>query len=185
MMGADLYIESNYNALQARLQPQFEAAVRRRDAAKSTKAREEAQQEVARIFDAMHPPTAFFRDPYNSHCLLAKLSGDGPSAQLGGGLSWWKDIAPRLTEDDHLPLNDVRWLLDEVRNRRLTCQLKATYEQQVTSEVMAKVAGGSAQNLVTDSYTAQDVQWLVFKKAALLEFLSEALRLAQPPVCSL
>lgn len=173
-MGADLYNLPNYNALQARLQPQFEAAVRRRDAAKSTSARKEAQSEVERLFDEAHPPTAYFRDAYNSHCLLAQL-----------GLSWWKDIAPRLTEDDHLPLSDVRWLLDEVRNRRLTCQLKATYEQQVTSEMMAKVAGGSAPVLVTDSYTAQDVQWLVFKKAALLEFLSEALRLAEPPVCSL
>jgi hypothetical protein len=174
MMGADLYIESNYDALQARLQPEFEAAVRRRDTAKSTKARDEAQEEIARIYDTMHPPTAYFRDAYNSHCLLAQL-----------GLSWWHDIAPRLTEDDHLPLSDVRWLVDEVRNRRLTCQLKATYEQQVTSEVMAKVAGGIAPVPVTDSYTAQDVQWLVFKKAALLEFLSEALRLAEPPVCSL
>lgn len=173
-MGADLYNLPNYNALQARLQPQFEAAVKRRDAAKSTSARKEAQSEIERLFDEAHPPTAYFRDAYNSHCLLAQL-----------GLSWWKDIAPRLTEDDHLPLSDVRWLLDEVRNRRLTCQLKATYEQQVTSEVMAKVAGGSAPVLVKDAYTAEDVQFFVRRKQALITFLKTALDLAAPPVCSL
>jgi hypothetical protein len=173
MMGADLYIESNYNALQARLQPLFEAAVKRRDAAKSTKAREEAQEEIARIYDAMHPPTAFFRDPYNrSNCLLAQL-----------GLSWWHDVAPRLTEQDHLV--EVQWLLDEVRNRRLTCQANPTYEQRVTLEVMSQVAGGSAQVDQRGNYTADDVQFFVRRKQALITFLQTALDLGEPPVCSL
>ena len=173
-MGADLYILPNYNALQARLQPQFEAAVKRRDAAKSTSARKEAQSEVERLFDEAHPPTAYFRDAYNSHCLLAQL-----------GLSWWHDVAPRLTEDDHLPLKDVQSLLHEVMNRRLSCQSKATYEQQVASEVMAKVAGGDATVLVKETYTAEDVQWFVSRKQALITFLKTALDLGTPPVCSL
>lgn len=173
-MGADVFLESNYNMLQGRLQPDFEAAVMRRDSARSTKARDEAQGEIARIFDAMHPPTAYFRDAYNSHCLLAQL-----------GLSWWKDIAPRLTEDDHLPMRDVEWLLEEVRNRRLTCQSKATYEQQVTSEVMAKVAGGSVQVDQRAAYTSDDVEWFVSRKASLITFLQTALELREWPVCSL
>ena len=172
-MGADLYIESNYNALQARLQPEFEAAVRRRDAARSTKAREEAQREVARIFDAMHPPTAFFRDAYSSNCLLAQLS-----------LSWW-DIALNLTEDGHLPLSEVKRLLFEVRNRRISCQTSPTYEQQVTLEVMAQVAGGSVQVDQRVAYTADDVEWFVSRKQALITFLQTALDLGEPPVCSL
>lgn len=172
-MGADLYIESTYNALQARLQPQFEAAVRRRDAAKSTKARDEAQAEVARIFDAMHPPTAFFRDAYSSNCLLAQLS-----------LSWW-DIALNLTEDGHLPLSEVKRLLSEVRNRRISCQTSPTYEQQVTLEVMTQLAGGSVQIDQKVAYTADDVEWFVFRKQALITFLQTALDLGEPPVCSL
>lgn len=172
-MGADLYIESTYNALQARLQPQFEAAVRRRDAAKSTKARDEAQAEVERLFDEAHPPTAYFRDPYNSsHSLLAKL-----------GLSWWNDVAQRLTQDDRL--GDVQWLLDEVRNRRLTCQTRPTYEQQVTLEVMTQVAGGSVQVDQRDVFTADEVQFFVRRKQALITFLQTALDLGEPPVCSL
>lgn len=180
-MSAELYIESAYNLLQARLQPQFEAAVRRRDAAKSTKAREGAQQEVARIFDAMHPPTAFFRDVYNTHCLLCQLRDD--SSQRG--LSWWRDVAPRLSTCDHLPLVDVQWLLDEVRNRRLTCQTSQTYEQQVTTEVMAKVTGRSVQVDQRAAYSADDVEWFVFRKQALITFLQTALDVGEPPVCSL
>ena len=174
MMGADLYNLPGYNMLQARFQPQFEASVKRRDAAKSTKAREEAQSEVERLFDEAHPPTAYFRDAYNSHCLLAQL-----------GLSWWHDVAPRLTEDDHLPLRDVEWLLEEVRNRRLSCQSKATYEQQVTSEVMAKVAGGSPLAIVKETFSASDVEWFVGRKQALITLLVTAVELGQPPVCSL
>ena len=173
-MGADLYILPNYNALQARLQPQFEAAVKRRDAAKSTSARKEAQSEVERLFDEAHPPTAYFRDAYNSHCLLAQL-----------GLSWWHDIAPRLTEDDHLPLSDVRWLLDEVRDRRLSCQTSPTYEQQVTREVMAKVAGGRVQVDQRITYSAEDVEWFVSRKQALITFLQTCLALSEAPVASL
>lgn len=181
MMGADLYIESNYNALQARLQPQFEAAVRRRDAAKSTKAREEAQREIARILDAMHPPTAFFRDPYSSDCLVSQLS-DYSSRR---GLSWWRDVAPRLTTDDHLTLADVHWLLDEVRNRRLTCQTLPTYEQKVTLEVMTQVAAGSVQVDQRITYSAEDVEWFLWRKNALITFLETALRLGEEPVASL
>jgi hypothetical protein len=172
-MGADLYILPNYNALQARLQPQFEAAVKRRDAAKSTSARKEAQSEVERLFDEAHPPTAYFRDAYSSNCLLAQLS-----------LSWW-DIALKLTEGGHLPLNDVKWLLHEVRNRRISCQTSPTYEQQVTLEVMAQVAGGSVQVDQRVAYSADDVEWFVSRKQALITFLLTAIELGEPPVCSL
>lgn len=173
-MGADVYLEKAFVKLNNELQPQFQRALKRRDAAKTLKQRNAAQAEVARIFDAMHPPTAYFRDAYNSHCLLAQL-----------GLSWWHDVAPRLTEDDHLPLRDVEWLLEEVRNRRLSCQSKATYEQQVTSEVMAKVAGGSPLAIVKETFSASDVEWFVGRKQALITFLVTAVELGQPPVCSL
>ncbi len=173
-MGADLYIESNFNALQGRLKPEFEAAVKRRDAAKSTKGRHEAQREVEQLFDEAHPPTAYFRDSYNSSSLLAQL-----------GLSWWKDVAPRLTESGALRLADVRRLLDVVRHRRLSCQSNATYEQQVAAEVISKVAGGSATVVVKDAFTADDVEWFVWRKQALITFLVTALELGEEPVCSL
>ncbi|MBL8066161.1 MAG: hypothetical protein JNM34_09920 [Chthonomonadaceae bacterium] len=176
-----MYLEKSFTKLNNELQPQFQQALKRRDTAKTLKQRNAAQAEVDRIFDAMHPPTAYFRDSYNNHCLLSQLC-DSSSQR---GLSWWRDVAPRLTTDDHLPLGDVQWLLDEVRNRRLTCQTLPTYEQQVTREVMAQVAGGSVQVDQRFAYTADDVEWFVSRKQALIIFLKTALDLATPPVCSL
>lgn len=174
MMGADLYIESNYNALQARLQPQFEAAVRHRDAAKSTMGREEAQREVEQLFDEAHPPTAYFRDSYGIS-LLATLD-----------LSWWRDLAPKLTEDDHLPLDGVRWLLGEVRRRRINPPSSLTYEQAVTAEIVERLgADAASQVAVRDNFTADDVEWLVSRKQALIVFLETCVELSEAPVCSL
>jgi len=169
-----MYLEKSFNKLNNELQPQFQQALKRRDAATTLKQRNAAQAEVERIFDAMHPPTAYFRDPYNGSCLLAQLS-----------LSWWRDVAPRLTEDDHVPLKDVQWLLDKVRNRRLTCQAKPTYEQQVTREVMTQLASGSVQIDQKVAYTAADVEWFVSRKQALITFLKTCLELSEAPVCSL
>jgi hypothetical protein len=84
-----------------------------------------------------------------------------------------------------LPLVDVQWLLDEVTNRRLTCQTSQTYEQQVTTEVMAKVTGRSVQVDQRAAYSADDVEWFVFRKQALITFLQTALDVGEPPVCSL
>ena len=173
-MGCDIFLETAFVKLSNELQPEFQQALKRRDAAKTLKQRNAAQAEVERIFDAMHPPTAYFRDPYSGSCLLAQLS-----------LSWWRDVAPRLTTDDHLPLGDVQWLLDEVRNRRLTCQTLPTYEQQVTLEVMAQVAGGGVQVDQRVTYSAEDVEWFVSRKQALITFLQTCLALSEAPVASL
>lgn len=169
-----MYLEKSFTKLNNELQPQFQRALKRRDAAKTLKQRNAAQAEVDRIFDAMHPPTAYFRDPYNSHCLLAKL-----------GLSYWRDIAPKLTEDGHLLISDVQRLLFEVHNRRLTCQTSPTYEQQVTLEVMTHVAGGSPLAIVKETFSASDVEWFVGRKQALITFLKTCLELSEAPVCSL
>lgn len=175
-MGADLYIESNYNSLQSQHGHEFQDAVNRRDKAKTLKARNQAQTDVERLFDATHVPSAYFRDAYNSSCLLAQL-----------GLSWWNDVAPRLTEDDHLPLAEVAWLLGQVRERRLSCQTAATEEQQAAADVIAKVSGKSATPQVTlkATYSAEDVEWFVTRKATFIMFLQTAIELGEEPVCSL
>lgn len=175
-MGADLYIESNYNQLQKQYRDEFQDAVHRRDKAKTLKARNLAQADVERLFDATHVATAYFRDAYNSSCLLAQLR-----------LSWWNDVAPRLTDDDHLPLESVAWLIEEVRSRRLCCQVTATEEQQAAADVIAKVSGKCAtpQVALKDTYSAEDVEWFVARKVALITFLQTAIELGEEPVCSL
>lgn len=176
-MGADLYIQSNYNRLQQQYQGDFELAVAKRDRAKTASEHDKAQREVSRLYDLMHSPECYFRDPYNRWCLLAQL-----------GLSWWRDVAPRLEQDDSLPLDDVRWLLDEVRSRRLTCQPEPTEEQAMAAEVIAELGGSRSTSTKAEtlhSYSADDVEWFVARKAALITFLESALERGEKPVCSL
>ncbi len=177
MMGADLYLRSNYDRLQQQHQRAFELAVAKRDKAKTASEHDRAQREVSRLYDLMHSPEAYFRDGYNKWCVLAQLD-----------LSWWRDVAPRLEEDDSLPLEDLNWLLDEVRSRRLTCQPEPTEEQAMAAEVVAELGGSrltSTKAETLKSYSAEDVQWFVARKAALIAFLETALELGEKPVCSL
>ena len=176
-MGADLFLRSEFDRLQQEHQSDFEFAVAKRDRARTPGEHDRAQGEVSRIHDLMHPPSAYFRDPYNKWSLLAQL-----------GLSWWNDISPLLDLEDRLPLEKVEWLRREVLIRRLHGQGRPTFEQIVASEAIAEVCGdrsGGAKPDVIASYTANDLEWFVTKKAALLVFLGEALRVAEPPVFSL
>lgn len=176
-MGADLYIQSNYDRLQQQHQREFEVAVAKRDQAKTASEHDRAQREVSRLYDLMHSPECYFRDPYNAWSLSQQL-----------GLSWWRDVAPRLEEDDSLPLNDVRWLLDEVRSRRLTCQPEPTEEQAMAAEVIAELAGSRSTSTKAETlqqYSAEGVEWFVGRKTALISFLETALELGEKPVCSL
>lgn len=176
-MGADLYLRSTYDQLQQQHQREFELAVAMRDKAKTSSEHDRAQREVSRLYDLMHSPDAYFRDGYNKWCALAQLD-----------LSWWRDVAPRLEEDDALPLDDVRWLLDEVRSRRLTCQPEPTEEQAMAAEVVAELGGSRSTSTKAEtllSFSSEDVEWFLARKLALIHFLETALALGEKPVCSL
>lgn len=176
-MGADLYIQSNYDRLQQQHQRDFELAVAKRDKAKTSSEHDRAQREVSRLYDAMHSPDAYFRDGYNKWNVLAQLD-----------LSWWRDVAPRLEEDDALPLDQVRWLLHEVRTRRLTCQPEPNEEQAMAAEVIAELGGSRSTSTKAEtllSFSSEDVEWFLARKLALIHFLETALALGEKPVCSL
>lgn len=159
-------------------QAHFEAAVARRNCARTATEHDRAQRDVASIWQKMcGDPTAYFRDAYSRFSLLAQL-----------GLSWWQDVTPLLTEDDRLPLDGVAWLLEEVRERRLQCQSSPTYEQEVTAEVVARISSKPCPSIkpeVLPDYTADDVAWFVQRKLALATFLETCLALGEEPVCSL
>lgn len=176
-MGADLYLQSSYDRLQNQHQRQFELAVAKRDEAKTASEHGRAQREVSRLYDLMHSPECYFRDPYNKWCMLAQLR-----------LSWWQDVAPKLEDDDSLALDDVRWLLGEVRSRRLTCQPQPTEEQAMAAEVIAELGGSRSTSTTAEtllSFSSEDVEWFLARKLALIHFLETALALGEKPVCSL
>jgi hypothetical protein len=124
----------------------------------------------------MHPASAYFRDSYNGYSLLAQL-----------GLSWWRDVLPKLDEHDQLPLSDVRWLLEEVRSRLLFCESSMSSEQEVAVQLVAGFSGSNGNSGIPDQheFSAEDVEYFIGRKMALFLFLQTSLDKGEEPVCSL
>lgn len=176
MMGAEFYLRSEYDRLQKLHQSDFELAVAQRDVAKTVAEQNRAQREVDRIHALMHE-SGFFRDPYNKFSLFAQLQ-----------LSHWRDLANRLETDDSLPLESVRWLLEEVRSRRLTCQVHPTEEQAIAFEVLAALTGSdcvSTRPEVIETYSSSDLEWFLQQKRRLIRFLQDCIDRNEKPICSL
>jgi hypothetical protein len=175
-MGADLYIESTYSSLQAQYQSKFEAAIKLRNSAKSEKQKLNAQHQIEKLYDVMHPASAYFRDSYNSYSLLAQL-----------GLSWWRDVLPKLDDNDRLPLKDVKWLQDEVRTRLLFYESSISSEQEVAVQLVAGFSGSNGNSGIPDhhEFSAEDVEFFIGRKMALLHLLTTSLDKMEPPFCSL
>jgi hypothetical protein len=101
-MGADIYLESAFNAKQAVAKPKFEAAVAKRDKAKAKAAKDAAQAEVEKWYSEMYSD-GYFRDSYNSGSLFWFL-----------GLSWWQ-LAEELCEDGYLPVQHAQTVIDRIQ----------------------------------------------------------------------
>lgn len=175
-MGADVFLRSEFDRLQKLHQGDFELAVAKRDNAKTPAEQNLAQREVERIHALMHE-SGYFRDPYNKWSLLGQLQ-----------LSWWSDVAKRLEPDDSLPLESCIWLLEEVRSRRLSCQVQPTEEQAIAAEVVAALAGSGSTSTnpeVIEHYSSSDLEWFLHQKWRLIQFLQDCIDRNEKPVCSL
>jgi hypothetical protein len=175
-MGAELYLRSEYDRLQKLHQSDFELAVAKRDTAKTAAEQNLAQREVERIHGLMHE-SGYFKDPYNKFSLFGQLQ-----------LSHWRDLAPRLLPDDSLPIESVRWLREEVRSRRLTCQVHPTEEQVIASEVLAALTGSGSTSTrpeVIENYSSSYLEWFIHQKGRLLRLLEDCIERNEKPVCSL
>jgi chaperonin cofactor prefoldin len=112
-MGADLYIMPLHQQQRQQWEPQFEAAVRRRDSLKrGSKEYQQAQEEVEECYEKLHEE-GYFRDPYNDWDLLWKF-----------GLSWWDDVIPMLDKEGCLSVAQVRSLLAMLKERENVFALK-------------------------------------------------------------
>ena len=112
-MGADLFITPLYQRQPQQWQPQFEAAVKRRDSLKAgSKAHRQAQAKVSECYEKLNEQ-GYFRDPYNDWDLLWKF-----------GLSWWGDVIPMLDDKDCLTIEQIRNLLAMLKERENVFELK-------------------------------------------------------------
>jgi len=105
-MGADLYLHSLYDEQKKQWEPEFERAVKARDAlAEGTAAYKEAQQRVEHCFAKMYEG-GYFRDPYNPVGLLLKFD-----------LSWWQEVGDLQDEGGWLQPDATRAFLQMLRER--------------------------------------------------------------------
>ena len=105
-MGADLYIQSLYRPHRERWEPQFDAAVKRRDSLPADSPEfAEAQKQVDDCFEQMLSQ-GYFRDPYNNWDLLWQF-----------GMSWWTDVIPMLDDDGRLSVAGAKKLLAMMTER--------------------------------------------------------------------
>jgi hypothetical protein len=121
-MGADIYLESAFNAKHAIANPKFDAAVAKRQKARTEAERAAAQTEVEKWYAEMYSD-GYFRDSYNSGSLFWFL-----------GLSWWQ-LAEELCEDGYLPVRHAQTVIDRIQAAGIT-------DERLTDWVAKKRAEG-------------------------------------------
>lgn len=180
-MGADIYLKSKFDANSAKYEPQFHEAVRERDALPAGPEHDKAQERVTELYDLMYAE-GYYRDSYNCWNSLTKF-----------GLSWWRDVSPRLNKKGCLSPRGCKWLMNELRSRRFGGEVVQGEEVEFAGQVMARLAEASGGKATIEPYpgaemtemTAEDVQYHLGKKTALLALLQEAIDLKEPLLCSL
>lgn len=111
-MGADLYIKSISNKMQAKYDPLFWAAVEKRNDLQKMgfKAEaEKAQKEVTKYSDLMSSE-GYFRDSYNGTALFAYLYLTDENGKEDT-LSWWRDITPLKDRNGNIPVKNLEKFL--------------------------------------------------------------------------
>ena len=172
-MGADIYLnskfEKNYNEVQKEID-ELEALF------KSTHKQtifDVADGNDDKLFELTRPlldkqySVGYFRDSYNSSSLLSQL-----------GLSWSSDISKRLDDGSYLSVEDCKWLLEEINNRRIG--------ETVTEEpMMARLFSVLGQEKTDVALDAERLEYFVKKKSMLVNLLLDAIELNEPLYCSI
>jgi len=110
----------------------------------------------------------YFRDPYNNNSLFKQL-----------GLSWWKDVTPKLDDNGFLSVENCKWLLEEIQNRRIG--------ENVSDEEPVILAIHSVLEIETNKkeLDSEFLDYLIQKKVQLCNLIKDAIELNEPLYCSL
>lgn len=97
-MGADIYLNSVYKENSRKQRKNFIRWCNKRDKAVDNARKLFCQSKVNLYHNKMYE-VGYFRDSYNMTSLMLRL-----------GVSWWRDITPRLDRECRMPIEDMRWL---------------------------------------------------------------------------
>lgn len=153
-MGADLYIDSISDGLKKKYEPMFNRFVKLRNEADKQGIKslsDKYQEKVEKYYDLMYSE-GYFRDSYNFTSVLNQL-----------GLSWWRDISPKLDDKGFMSIPKIKWLLTKIK----------TQELKILSPEVIKA--GYAEGTVEE--------WQKFfteKRVRLIQFLEKAIELKEP-----
>ena len=174
-MGADIYLSSKFDKNFDEVQKEIDEVKRLFESTSKQTLLDVADgEDEDKLMEALRPlfdkqySIGYFRDSYNSSSLLGQL-----------GLSWWQDISPRL-EDCYLPVEDCKWLLDEINNNRLG---ENPREEPVMSKILSLFGSNASESAV--ELDAERLEYFVKKKIAFSNLLKDAIELNEPLYCSI
>lgn len=124
------------------------------------------QEMLSPLFEKAYS-VGYFRDPYNNNSLFWQL-----------GLSWWKDVVPKL-DDGFLSIENCKWLLDEIQNRRIGEQVS---EEDPPISNLQKILGSEPEKKELNS---EFLDYLINQKIQLCNLLKDAIELNEPLYCDL
>lgn len=171
-MGADIYLSSKFDKNFDKVEKEIEELNRLFQSTAKQSILDVADNEP-NDYDTLHRDllekqysVGYFRDSYNSSSILSQL-----------GLSWSGDVAQRL-EDSMLQVEDCKWLLEEVKNRRIGEEVV----EEIPMTRLYQVLGVTKPDTELNS---EMIEYFVNKKNKLIELLQDAIDLNEPLYCSI
>jgi hypothetical protein len=140
---------------------------------------------IQRYFDDLQATGAYFRDPYNSGCLLNAL-----------GMEWSRDVGPLLDENCCLPIPAARHLLAEIEAKHLTPQLiedicNGTAPRSKTVAMVEEMnrrqeSDQSGPRTVPEPGDERVMaEWFARKRERLIRLLRKSIELNEPLYCDI
>jgi hypothetical protein len=172
-MGADIYLNSKFEKNYEEVQKEIDELEALFKSTHKQNLLDVADGEEDKLFELTRPlldkqySVGYFRDSYNSSSLLSQL-----------GLSWSSDIISKLNEESYLSVEDCKWFLYEINNRRIG-------ESPIEEPVMSSLFNALGLEKSDVELDAEKIEYFVKKKSMLVNLLLDAIELNEPLYCSI
>jgi hypothetical protein len=172
-MGADIYLNSKFEKNYEEVQKEIDELEALFKSTHKQSLLDVADGKEDKLFELTRPlldkqySVGYFRDSYNSSSLLSQL-----------GLSWSSDIISKLNEESYLSVEDCKWFLYEINNRRIG-------ESPIEEPVMSSLFNALGLEKSDVELDAEKIEYFVKKKSMLVNLLLDAIELNEPLYCSI